>query len=242
MRRIAVAFIVLPLALAACGGNEARVLREQLTPRASVQQAANKTAAATSAHLTFNGSGTLEGERQSLTGTADFDIANGRGSFHAEVPEYGAVDLVLDRNTAYLRAPFLKVLLPAGKTWLKLDGKMRRSLPNSVPQDPKQALGRLKKLADVRKVGEEEIDGVTTTHYHGVARRGEGTFDVWVGNDDGYVRRVSAKASGQGADGDVVITLSDFGEPVTVTPPPASETADASALGALFKAKGFRRA
>jgi hypothetical protein len=241
MRRIAVSFIVLPLALAACGGNEARVLREQLTPRASVQQAANRTAAATSAHLTFSGSGTVNGERESLTGTADFDLANGRGSFHADVPEYGAVDLVLDRNTAYVRAPFLKLLLPAGKTWLKLDGKLRRSLPKSVPQDPKQALARLKKLADVRKVGEEEIDGVTTTHYHGVAR-GQGTFDVWIGNDDGYVRRVSAKDSGQGANGDVVITLSDFGEPVTVTPPPASETADASALGALFKAKVFKKA
>ena len=242
MRRIALAFVVLPLALAACGANEARVVQQQLTPTASVQQAAKKTAAATSAHLTFDGSGMLNGERETLTGSADFDIANGRGSFHADVPEYGAVDLVLDGNTAYVRAPFLKVFLPAGKTWLKLNGKMRRALPNSVPQDPRQALARLKKLADVRKVGEEEIDGVTTTRYHGVAR-GQGTFDVWIGNDDGYLRRVSAEGSGRGeADGNVVITLSDFGEPVTVTPPPDSETADASALGALFKAKGFKPA
>jgi len=238
MRRV-LAFLVLPLALAACSGNEARVVQQQLTPTASVQQAAKKTAAATSAHLTFNASGTLGGEKEALTGSADFDIANGRGSFHADVPEYGNVDLILDGNTAYLRAPFLKVVLPAGKTWLKLDGKLRRTLPGSVPQNPGQALDRLKKLAHVRKVGEETIDGVTASHYHGVARDGQGTFDVWVGNDDGYVRRVSAQGSGHGSDGKFDVTLSDFGETVTVTPPPASETAGPSALGALFNVKHF---
>ena len=241
MRRLAVVFLVLPVALAACGSNEARVVQEQLTPTATVQQAAKKTAAATSAHVAFNASGVAGGENVSLSGTADFDIANSRGSFHADVSEYGAVDLILDGNTAYLRAPLLKAFLPAGKTWLKLDGKMRRSL-KSVPQDPKQALARLKKLAHVRKVGEETIDGVTTTHYHGVARSGEGTFDVWVGNDDGYVRRVSAGGSGQGGNGEVVITLSNFGEPVSVTAPPASETADAAALSRLFKARFFKPA
>ena len=112
------------------------------------------------------------------------------------MPEYGAVDLILDGNTAYVSAPFLKTFLPAGKTWLKLDGKTRSSaLPKSIPQNPKQALARLKKLANVRKVGEETIDGVTTTHYHGVGRARHGTFDVWIGNDDGYVRRVQRRRS-----------------------------------------------
>jgi len=241
MRRALVALVVLPFALAACGSNEARVVQEQLTPTATVQQAAKKTAAATTAHLAFNASGVAGGENASLTGTADFDLAEGRGSFHADVSEYGAVDLILDGNTAYLRAPLLKAFLPAGKTWLKLDGKLRRSL-KSVPQDPRQALARLKKVADVRKVGEETIDGATTTHYHGVARSGEGTFDVWIGNDDGYVRRVRADGSGPRASGEVVITLSNFGEPVSVTAPPASETADAAALSSLFRARFFKPA
>lgn len=241
MQRIALVFMVLPLALAACSGTESRVAR-QLTPTASVRQAANKTTAATSAHLTFNASGAFGGQNGSLTGNADFDNANHRGSFHLDVPEYGAFDLILDGNTAYVGAPFLKAFLPAGKTWLKLDGKTRSSaLPKSIPQDPKEALARLKKLADVRKVGEETIDGVTTTHYHGVGRLDHGAFDVWIGNDDGYVRRVRAGANGKQGHGELVVTLSDFGESVSVTPPPASETADAAALMSSFKTNLFKR-
>jgi LppX_LprAFG lipoprotein len=241
MPRIALLFIVLPLALAACNGTESRVV-QQLTPRASVQQAANKTTAVTSAHLTFDASGSMGGENESLTGSGDFDNANHRGSFHVDVPEYGSVDLILDGNTAYLNAPFLKTFLPAGKTWLKLNGKTRTSaIPKSIPQNPNQALARLKKLANVRKVGEETIDGVTTTHYHGVARGEHGTFDVWIGNDDGYVRRVRAGANGNKGNGEVVVTLSDFGKPVSVTAPPASETADAAALMSGFKTNFFKR-
>jgi LppX_LprAFG lipoprotein len=241
MHRIALVFMVLPLALAACSGTESRVAL-QLTPTASVRQAANKTTAATSAHLTFNASGAFDGQNGSLTGTADFDNANHRGSFHLDVPEYGAVDVILDGNTAYFSAPFLKAFLPAGKTWLKLDGKTRSSaLPKSLPQNPNQALARLKKLANVRKVGEETIDGVTTTHYHGVGRLDHGTFDVWIGNDDGYVRRVRAGANGKQGHGEVVVTLSDFGKPVSVTAPPASETADAGKLMSSFKTNFFKR-
>jgi hypothetical protein len=241
MHRIALMFVLLPLALAACSGTEARVAL-QLTPTASVRQAANKTTAATSAHVTFNASGSLGGENESLTGSGDFDNANHRGSFHVDVPEYGSVDLILDGKTAYLSAPFLKTFLPAGKTWLKFNGKTRTSaLPKSIPQNPNQALARLKKLANVRKVGEETIDGVTTTHYHGVGRAEHGTFDVWIGNDDGYVRRVRAGADGNKANGAVVVTLSDFDEPVSVTAPPASETADAAALMGAFKTNFFRR-
>jgi len=242
MQRIALVFLALPLALAACSGTESRVA-QQLTPKASVRQAANKTTAATSAHVTFNASGAFDGQNGSLTGTADFDNANHRGSFHLDVPEYGAFDLILDGDTAYVKAPFLQTFLPTGKTWLKLDGKTRSSaLPKSIPQDPKQALDRLKKLGNVRMVGEETIDGVTTTHYHGVSRVGHGTFDVWVGNDDGYVRRVQAGgANGKQGHGELVVTLSDFGEPVSVTPPPASETTDAKALMSSFKSNFFKR-
>jgi hypothetical protein len=241
MKRIALMFVVLPLAFAACSGTESRVAH-QLTPTASVQQAANKTTAATSAHVTFNASGSFGGKNESFTGSGDFDNANHRGSFHVDVPEYGSVDLIFDGDTGYVSAPFLKVFLPAGKTWLKLDGKARTSaLPKALPQNPNQALARLKKLADVRKVGEETIDGVTTTHYHGVGRLDHGSFDVWIGNDDGYVRRVRVGAKGNKANGSAVVTLSDFGKPVSVAAPPAEETADASALMGSFKSNFFKR-
>jgi len=58
--------------------------------------------------------------------------------------------------------------------------------------------------------------------------------DVWIGKDDGYVRRIQA-AGGGTANGTAVVNFSDFGEPVTVTVPPASDTADATNLVPFFR-------
>jgi hypothetical protein len=232
MHRIVLAFIVLPLALAACSGTEARVAR-QLTPTASVQQAAKKTAAATSEHIVLDASGTGGMFSGSVTGSGDFDNANHRGSFHLDVTNYGSIDAVVDGTSAYVKAPFLATFLPAGKTWLKLDAKARMS--GLVPQNPEQALARLKKLANVRKVGDETIDGVSTTRYHGTGRLEHGTFDIWIGKDDGYVRRVQASASGKNGNGRATVTFSEFGKAVSVSVPPASATADATNLVPFFR-------
>jgi LppX_LprAFG lipoprotein len=228
MRRALLALVVLPLLLAACSGTESRVAR-QLTPVASVQQAAKKTAAATSAHMTLNASGATGMFSGSVTGSADFDNANHRGSFHLDVSNYGSFDAIFDGTSAYVKAPFLARFLPAGKTWLKLNAKKAGPF-KGVPQNPKEALARLKKLANVREVGDETIDGVSTTHYQATGRLGRGTFDVWVGKDDGYVRRIKAAANGKNGSGNVTVSFSDFGKPVTVTAPPAAETADATNL------------
>jgi hypothetical protein len=230
-RRILFAFIALPLVLAACGATQYGTAGHTLTPIASVRQAATKTSAASSAHITLNASGSAGMFNGTVTGSGDFDNANHRGSFNVDVSGYGTVAAIVDGKTAYLKAPFLSAFLPAGKTWVKLNAKSSQF--GAVPQDPKQALARLKKIANVREVGGETIDGVETTHYHGTGRLGHGTFDVWIGKDDGYVRRLTASGTGR-AKGSVEVTLSDFGKSVTVTPPPASETADATALTSHF--------
>jgi LppX_LprAFG lipoprotein len=232
MRRAMLALIVAPFALAACSGTEARVV-QGLTPTASVQQAAKKTATATSEHITLNASGSAGMFSGTVTGSGDFDNANHRGSFHLDVSNYGSIDAVVDGTSAYVKAPFLAMFLPAGKTWLKLNGKARSF--NAVPQDPTQALARLKKLAHVRVVGDETVDGVSTTHYHGSTRLGKGTFDVWVGKDDGYVRRIQAASNDTRGTGTVTVTFSDFGKPVTVTLPPAAQTVNGTKLLPTFK-------
>jgi hypothetical protein len=232
MHRIVLAFLVLPLALAACSGTEARVAR-QLTPTASVQQAAKKTAAATSEHVVLDASGAGGMFSGTVTGSGDFDNATHRGSFHLDVTNYGSIDAVLDGTSAYVKAPFLATFLPAGKTWLKLNAKARAS--GLVPQNPKQALARLKKLTSVRNVGDETIDGVSTTHYHGTARVEHATFDVWIGKGDGYVRRVQAAANDKNGNGHATVTFSDFGKVVTVSVPPASDTADGTNLIPFFQ-------
>lgn len=226
MRRLLLVLLVLPLA--ACSSTESRVVGS-LAPKASVQRAATKTAAATSAHITLTG-GTLAG---SVTGSGDFDTVHHRGSFHLDLPRLGAMDAVVDGTTAYIKAPFLSAFLPPGKSWLKVSRNENglNTIPDVIPQNPQVALARLKKLTNVRRVGDETIAGVSTTHYQGTVRRGGWTFDVWVGKDDGYVRRFQASGTRNvGA----AVTFSDFGEPVSVTVPPASETVDATSLLPFF--------
>ena len=58
------------------------------------------------------------------------------------------------------------------------------------------------------------------------------TFDVLVGKDDGFVRRLQCATAAAGATPRSLITmdLSDFGKDVTVTVPSAADTADATSL------------
>jgi hypothetical protein len=232
MHRIVLAFLVLPLALAACSQTEYKAARA-LAPAATVQQAAKKTAAATSEHVVLDASGTGGMFSGTVTGSGDFDSANHRGTFHLDVTNYGSIDAVVDGTSAYVKAPFLATFLPAGKTWLKLNAKTRQS--GLVPPTPEQALARLKKLVNVRKVGDDTVDGVSTTHYHGTARLEHGTFDVWIGKADGYVRRLQAAASGRNGNGHGTVTFSDFGKAVSVSVPPASDTVDATNLIPFFR-------
>ena len=227
MRRALLLLLVLPLA--ACSSTEARVAKS-LTPAASVRQAATKTAAATSVHVTVDASGGRGMLAGPVTGSGDFDIANQRGSFELHLSRLGTVDAVVDGPNAYVKAPFLSAFLPEGKPWVRLQRRNASGL-NAVPQNPTQALARLKRFASVKEVGDETIDGVSTTHYHGTARRGQGTLDVWIGKDDGYVRRIQADGNGKSG----AVDFSDFGEPVSITVPPAGETATMSNLGRLFK-------
>ena len=88
----------------------------------------------------------------------------------------------------------------------------------------------------MKELGTEQIGGVDTTHYRGrlaaTAGATAGPFDVWVGKDDGYVRRMqfATGAAGSTPSTHLTMDLSDFGKDVTITVPSAAETADATTL------------
>jgi hypothetical protein len=136
-------------------------------------------------------------------------------------------------------------------------GGSANDLFGASSQNPAEALELLKKVADVTEVGNETIDGVATTHYSAavdveealakagappealaaVASSGMSTtvpLDVWIGDDDGLVRRITitydAAASGEIFSGKLTMTLNDWGTDVSVEAPPADEVFDASAL------------
>jgi hypothetical protein len=254
MRRVVLALVVLPLAVAACGGAATRGSNGvTMTPIAYVKSAATKTGQATSEHMKLTGSITVSGQQVTLHSDGDFDNASRSGSmtvgFNAGGLE-GTIDEVIDGTTLYMRSPLFADALPKGKTWLKLDlakaaAAQGLDLSSLGAQSPTQTLAQLGGLASVTEVGDEQIGGTETTHYRGrIAKLSQpksaaaraflagaryGPYDVWVGKDDGYVHRVKfsfATASKQ----QIALTtdFSDFGKDVSITVPAESETVDAT--------------
>ena len=127
--------------------------------------------------------------------------------------------------------------------------------------DPTQMLAYLKAVSGkIEKVGTEDVRGVDTTHYRAKVdldrvaeqappnlrktfkasiqslKQGLGTdkipVDVWV-DDDSLVRRLAEHLPiATGGKIDFSVDFFDFGTPVSITPPPASQTLDlAQVLG-----------
>jgi len=127
-------------------------------------------------------------------------------------------------------------------------------LQQSRQMDPVQNTKMLTASKDAREVGKEAVDGVETTHYTGTYRVEDAIaqlpadqqeairkvyaqsgmdnmqFDLWV--DDRQLPRKMAMKSPQTADGVMNMTIKyrDFGKPVDITEPPASQVTDFSEM------------
>ncbi|SNS32530.1 DUF6612 family protein [Actinomadura mexicana] len=152
--------------------------------------------------------------------------------------------------------PWIKISLDelGAKTGMNID----ELLQQSRQMDPVQNTKMLTASKDAREVGKETIDGVQTTHYTGTYkmedavaklspetreayRKSLGTtgtqamhFDLWV--DGQQLPRQMTMKSTQSTEGDMTMTMKyrDFGKPVQVTEPPASEVTDfAEIMGRL---------
>jgi hypothetical protein len=256
-RRAGAVLVVLPLAVAACGGGSKQSTNaSKLSPSAYLALAGKKTAKTPSEHMTLKGSAAVSGQAVTLSGDGDFDNNSRIGTFHLDVNAGGlatTIDEVVRKTHVYLKSPLFEGQLPNGKTWVMID--LRRALSargidasTLSAQDPTQALAQLQRLGTVTKVGSDTIDGTSTTHYVGhvdpsklpqakqlkaLANAKYGAFDVWVGSDD-LVRRLkfSFTVAPSGASSKQTVTFtsdfSDFGKIVKVDLPPASATFDAT--------------
>jgi LppX_LprAFG lipoprotein len=249
MRKVLLVLLVLPLA--ACGGgSKSNSQASNLSPIAYVKTAAAKTAQTPSEHVTLKGSATVGATLVTIDGTGGFDNAKQLGSMHADFSASGlsgTLDEVLNGTTIYLQSPLLTSNLPKGKTWLKLD--LQKAAPKGIDlsalttQSPTKLLSQLQAAGDVTKVGDEAINGTATTHYRAhvdvaklpkvaaLAHATYGPLDIWIGKDDGYVRRMhltytikAASASAQSIA--LTVDFSDFGKSVSVSVPTAAESAD----------------
>jgi len=251
MRRLAIVLVLvsLPLAAVACGGSSKPKASSTSSGAAIdvVRSAAKKTTLAGSEHVTVDVGGTTSGQQLAVTGAGDFNNKQHVGSLHVDLSAAGistSIEAVLSDTHMYLRSPLFSALLPAGKSWLKLDLKQAGAaqglnLSSLLPEDPTQSLAALQGLKAAAKLGTEKVGGVSTTRYRARIDRSKlsaaaagnpaspGTYDAWIGGD-GYVYRVRTHlATGSGNAKSVValtVDLSDFGKTVQVTVPPAGQT------------------
>jgi hypothetical protein len=197
MRRL---LILLSLSLAAltagCGGSEPGADVSLPTVR-SLGQVAARTESAGSYRFEMTMRMSMPGHPEAFELSAEGAVdRTGRratmsmdfGSLTELVPGAGlagddlTMDMVFDWPVAYMRAPFLSGRLPGAKPWVKLDlaamaegqGVGLPSFGSFGQSDPSAFLDFLKGAGSLRVLGQEEVDGVPTTHY--LARIDLGAF------------------------------------------------------------------
>lgn len=209
----------------ASGGYDAKELLAAM--KAAVEE--NETA-----HLVME----MGGNGQSMSAEGDVSYVGDTTSMQLamESPEMGpgVIEVRMVDNVMYLSMP---PMTPEGK-FLRLD-----------LDDPNSPMGRLggvtqgdpletfkafdEGLRDVEYLGSEDVDGEEMDHYvltvdGKAAAKAQGTpagslpeeltYDLWLDEDD-LMRRVQYTMAGGG----VTISMSDWGEPVTVKAPPKAD-------------------
>jgi hypothetical protein len=202
----------------------------------SIAQAAKKTTAKGGTRVAINQTITLPGQSPiTMSGSGIIDPKTMRGRLQFDLSKLPGLpndigsnprqELIFERFTMYIRSPVFAASLPRGKRWLKIDlakaGKAAGIDLGALAQqgqDPTQAVSYLKAASgDVKRVGEEDVRGVPTTHYRAtidfrrypdtvpakdraavratieqvIKLSGSNTapMEVWIGKDD-VVRRV----------------------------------------------------
>ena len=171
-----------------------------------------------------------------------------------------SIDEIITPDNLYLKAPSFTPAGKYAVISLTDLGGGTNPLSQLGNSDPTTALETLKGVShDVREVGTAEVRGTQTTHYRGtidvagaidqapaalkekvqeaLGQVKQLPFDAYL-DDEGRLRRfvqhvtlpASDTTGGQPVSADSTFDLYDFGTPVDITPPPASQTVDGSAL------------
>jgi hypothetical protein len=274
LRRVcfALALIALTGALSACGSG----VRSTVDP---VAAAATKSQKAGGFSATTSVTVSAEGHRFTMTGYGLFgdgkgemeldmsDLLNQTGAPAGTDSTIKAIYLTENGDPVmYMKLGFLSAFMPGGKSWVRVDlakaGKAAGldfdKLLGGANQSPSDMLSMLRSAGQFSEVGSETIDGVETTHYHGLvdlqqaaAAKGVGAdaiqrlldlgaptqypADVWVDKDD-YVRQYKTSyamtTGGKSMSLSMTMGMSDYGTPVEVSAPPSDQVFDVTDLAA----------
>jgi len=240
--------ILLPLALAACGGSA----KPKTVGAGPIDAAVTKTLAQGSEKVTISGKVNLAGQAISLSGGGAFSRTAGKLHLSLDVPLLGSstLDVLIAGASTWIKSPLLASSLH-GKQWLLVDlAKAPAKVfgidltPLLLADSPTSLLDQLDTAvlggSGVEEIGSETVGGVSTTHYRvdvgtTSVKRLQATEDAWIDGQN-LVRKLSydspVSVSGKKtAPAVLTMTLSDFGTSVAVTPPPAAQVAAAGTVG-----------
>ncbi len=192
------------LVVAACGGSGGTpVVAGEPIGLEELAQAASSSADAASGRFAFSMKMSFPGADDpfAFSGSGAFDAHSGRASFTVDMssfarllggffagmagpnatdaPDFGdpegwKIDAVQDGLVTYVRFPALAEQLPAGKSWIRTDGRGTggsqgldfMQFQQFTGTDPRKMLDFLQAVSgEIDVLGMEELRGVETTHY-----------------------------------------------------------------------------
>jgi len=169
MKKLISALAVSGVLLGACAKGPAP---DPVNPRDAVLNAMAAVYEAGTLHEDLKMSMSATGMSFSISGEADIDNEHKRIDMTMDMGMLGGeMQIVMDRGVVYMRAPMFQ---DAGTDWVSMDpSKMD---PAAAAQfggfgagttDPSAYVGLFAGVFDVKAAGEEELEGVPTTHYVG---------------------------------------------------------------------------
>ncbi|MFL5996162.1 MAG: hypothetical protein ACJ736_17975 [Streptomyces sp.] len=141
----------------------------QPSPAQVIQATNKKTTQAKTARINLATTVAAGGDSETITGSGVLDLQDGTSRMRlgqgGRQLEQRIVNQVL-----YQKPPAASGQLPEGKSWMKVDlRRLKRSQGTGGPamSDPANSFAYTRSLSekDVRKVGEEPVNGVSTTQY-----------------------------------------------------------------------------
>ncbi|MFI8234771.1 hypothetical protein ACIGDI_38845 [Streptomyces sp. NPDC085900] len=141
----------------------------QQSPARVVQATNAKTTQAKTARITLATTVSAGSDNETITGSGVLDLRNGTSRMRMGQGSRQLEQRVVDR-VLYEKPPATGGQLPKGKSWMKVDLRRldtSRSGGGAAMSDPADSFAFTKSLSEkeVRKLGEETVNGVSTTHY-----------------------------------------------------------------------------
>jgi hypothetical protein len=275
-RTLAAAAAVLAMAgLAACGGSRtasnaagaSATSVQMVTVADAMSQSTKVTSQYTSVKMKLSENIHTQGQDVSVTGSGAMswkpiamDMTMTMPQLAAQLGGDGSMRMLMSGTTMYMNMGDAAAAKFGGKHWMKMDLSARGAsgqamadqMNSNAGNDPATQLKLFTSSADIKRVGQEAVNGVQATHYAGtvdITKLAAGqdaslksllsqstklglttmNVDLWVNDQSLPVRIHESTPSTAATQFDVTVDYSDYSTtPVTVTAPPAGDTTDLS--------------